>query len=63
VALTREQIKIYRAMSPGRKLELAAEFNRAARELKAAALRMRYPDWSEEQVRNRVRKIFLYAAS
>jgi len=60
--LTARQIEIYRSMPPGRKLELAAEFNRAARELKAAALRSQYPQWSDEQVRRKVRECFLYAA-
>ncbi len=62
MSLTPQQVEIYRRMPPGRKLELAAEFNRAARELKAAALRSQHPDWSDEQVRRKVRELFLYAA-
>lgn len=63
MSLTPQQVRIYRSMPPARKLELAAEFNRAARELKAAALRSQHPDWSDEQVRRKVRESFLYAAS
>jgi hypothetical protein len=58
-----EQKRIYRAMSPGRKLELAAQMQTSARELKAATLRSLHPDWSEETIRQRVKEAFLYAAS
>jgi hypothetical protein len=61
--MTPEQIRIYKAMSPAKKLELAAQFNAASRELKACALRTQHPDWSEERIRKRVRELFLYAAS
>jgi len=63
MSLTPQQVQIYRRMPPERKLELAAEFSRAARELKAAALRSQHPDWPDEQVRRKVREFFLYAAS
>ncbi len=59
----RVQKRIYRAMSPGRKLELAAELNRAARELKAATLRSLFPDLTEAQIKEKVREAFLYASS
>lgn len=58
-----QQKAIYRGMSMRRKLELAAEFNRAARELKAATLRTMHPEWSEEQIRRKVKEAFLYAPS
>jgi len=38
--MTPEQVKIYRAMSPRDKLALAAQFNVAARDLKASGLRL-----------------------
>jgi len=63
MALTPQQVEIYRKMPPGCKLELASEFNRAARELKAAARRSQHPGWSGEQIRRKVREFFLYAAS
>jgi len=58
-----EQIKIFKAMSPARKLELAAEFNRAARNLKSQSLKLQHPDWTTGQIAQKVREIFLYAPS
>lgn len=59
--MTSEQIHIFRAMSPARKLDLAARFHLEARQLKTAGLRMLHPDWSEEEIRRKVRELFLYA--
>jgi len=56
-----KQIEIYRAMTPQRRLEVAGEMYRAAWELKAAWLRSRHADWSEEKIQKEVREIFLYA--
>ena len=58
-----EQVRreIYRKMTPGRKLEITFAMNREARGFKAAWLRQCNPDWSEEQVQEKVREIFLYA--
>jgi len=58
-----EQIRIYRAMPPAKKLDLVAGIYWAARDLKAAGLRAQHPDWSEEQVRKKVRELFLYAVT
>jgi hypothetical protein len=58
-----EQIRIFRTMSPARKLELAAEFYLAARELKRQSLKAQHPDWTDERVQQEVRELFLYAAS
>lgn len=63
MSLTPEQVDIYRRMSPARKLEIAAEFQFAARELKAAVLRTQHPEWPEEKIRAKVREAFLYASS
>ena len=63
VCMTREQVRIYRAMTPARKLELATRFYFDARSLKAQAFRMQHPEWSEAEIERRVREIFLYAAS
>ena len=60
---TARQIEIYRRMSPARRLELGMGLNRAAREMKAAALRVQHPEWSEPQVLAAVREAFLYARS
>lgn len=61
--MTPEQIRIYKAMSPAEKLELIAKFNSAARELKAASLRMLHPEWPEKDVQEKVRELFLYASN
>jgi hypothetical protein len=58
-----EQVRIFRAMAPARKLELAAEFYFAARHLKSQAVKLQHPDWTDEQVQRKVREMFLYAAS
>jgi hypothetical protein len=56
-----EQIRAYRRMTPAEKLGVAFQLYRAARELKAAGLRMQHPDWSEEAVQVKVREVFLRA--
>ena len=56
-----EQKRIYRSMTPEQKLKVATDLYRSARELKAAGLRSQHPDWSESEVQEKVREIFLYA--
>ena len=56
-----EQKRIFESMTPEQKLRAAADLYYAARSLKAAALRQQRPDWNEEQIREKVREIFLYA--
>jgi NADPH-dependent 7-cyano-7-deazaguanine reductase QueF len=53
--------KIYQQMTPEQKLHQALLLYHSARELKAAALRTKHPDWTEDQVQTEVREIFLYA--
>ena len=60
--MTPEQVRIFKAMSPGRKLDLAAQFYFGARRLKARGLQAQHPDWPEAKVLARVRELFLYAA-
>ena len=48
-------------MTPGKKLSLLRDLQVTARKLKAAGLRMQNPDMTEEEIRKRVREIFLYA--
>ena len=43
-------------MSPGQKLALNASLWENAHLLKEAGLRMRHPDWSEEQIREAARE-------
>ena len=61
--MTAEQVKIFKAMSPGRKLALAGEFHYGARRLKAQSLRAQHPDWPDSRIKARVRELFLYAAN
>jgi hypothetical protein len=59
--LTREEIAIYRAMSPMQKLALVDRFYRDARALKRAALRTLRPQWTEEEIEQKLDEIFLNA--
>ena len=58
-----KQIEIYKAMTPQRKLDIALNIYRMARELKALRLRELHPDWNNEQIESAVREIFLNARS
>ncbi len=53
--------KIYQQMTPEQKLHQTLLLYHSAREFKAAALRTKHPDWTEDQVQAEVREIFLYA--
>lgn len=55
------QVEAFRRMTPAQKLALAARLRREAWDLKAAALRQRHPDWTEEQIQQKVRDVFLHA--
>jgi hypothetical protein len=52
--------QIVQAMSPAQKLRAAERLYHSARQLKAAALRAEHLDWTDEAIRQAVRKIFLY---
>lgn len=52
----------YRAMTPSERLQEAIRMYWDARELRAAYLRQRHPDWSEEAVQAAVREAFMYAS-
>jgi hypothetical protein len=56
------QNRLFRAMSPGRKLELVDELLALARELKTSSLRRLHPDLSEDQLRGRVTALFANVA-
>ncbi len=55
--------EIFRKMSPQKKLELAFELYDTAKELKAMGLRHKHPNWTEQQIQDKVREIFPYARS
>jgi hypothetical protein len=58
-----EQKRVYQSMTPEQKLMIAANLYQHARALKAAGLREQHPDWSEKQVQEKVKEIFLYATT
>jgi hypothetical protein len=58
-----EQFEILRRMTPERRLALAESLYWMARKLKATGVRAHHPDWSEEQVKREVTRIFLNARS
>jgi hypothetical protein len=57
--LTPEYIAILRRLTGAEKLRAAAGLYWFARRLKAAAIRQQHPDWTEDQVQDRVKEIFL----
>jgi DNA-binding transcriptional regulator WhiA len=58
-----EQKRIYQSMTPEQRLRVAFDLYHSARQLKAASLRVQHPDWSENQIQEMVKEIFLYAAT
>lgn len=58
-----KQIEAYRKMTPEQKFEILAKLRATAWELKAAGIRAGHPDWTETQVQEKVREIFLYATT
>jgi hypothetical protein len=56
-----EQIRRFAAMTPDERWAVAQSLYRTAREVKRAGVRAEHPDWSEEQVREEVRRQFLRA--
>jgi hypothetical protein len=58
-----EQKLIYKSMSPDRKFAIAMELYWTARRAREGWLRSLHPHWTEEQIRRRVRDIFLHAGN
>jgi len=56
-----EQKRIYQSMTPEQKLRTALKLSHSARELKATGLRAQHPEWSENEINEKVKEIFLYA--
>jgi hypothetical protein len=55
----RVQREVYRRMSPARRLQLIFEMNEHLRELLAAGVRHRHPDYTESQVKHAVIRLWL----
>jgi hypothetical protein len=53
------QIDIYRRMPPSRRLELALQLSDSLRSVVASGVRRRHPEYSEEQVRLAVTRLWL----
>jgi len=52
-----------RALSGEQKLRTSFALYWEARKVKSARLREQYPDWSDEQIEQRVKEIFMYAVT
>lgn len=55
----RAQDEILRSMSPARRLEVARELYETAWQIKAAGLRRQHPDWPEELLLAKLRRVFV----
>jgi hypothetical protein len=56
-----KQKLIFKSMTPEEKLKVGLRLIYSSRELKAAGLRVSHPNWTEEEIRKKVREIFLHA--
>jgi hypothetical protein len=56
-----KQIEILRAMPGERRLRLAEQLYWSARKMKLAGLRAQHADWTEEQLKAELRRIFTHA--
>jgi hypothetical protein len=61
--LTPEYVAALRRLSGRQKVKAGFDLYWAARALKTAALRKRHPDWTDAQIEDRVKEIFLHAGS
>lgn len=57
--LCRLQDELIRKMEPSRRLQIAHELWQTAWELKQSGLRAQYPEWTEEQIRAKARRVFI----
>lgn len=57
------QNQIFSKMSFSEKWKAALQLREVAWAMKAAGVRSFHPDWSEQQVQEAVKKIFLYATT
>jgi hypothetical protein len=57
------QIAGFKRMTPAQKLQMVADLYATGIRLKAAGLRMRHPDWTQEQAEFEARRSLLYAGT
>jgi hypothetical protein len=60
---TPEYVAALRRMTGEQKLRAAFALYWSARNIKAAARRDQHPDWTDEQIQQRVKEIFLHAVT
>ena len=53
------RVKIYRSMTPERRLEIVCSLNQTMRELALSDIREKHPIWTPEQVRRELRRRLL----
>ena len=58
-----EYLAALRALTGAQKLRAAFGLYWTARKIKAARLRQQHPDWTDEQVQQRVKEIFMHAVT
>ena len=58
--LSPEYLATLRRMTGAQKLRTAFQLYWGARKVKAARLRQQHPEWSEDQVQQRVKEIFMH---
>jgi hypothetical protein len=46
-------------MTPARRLQIAREMYETAWQIKEAGLRRQYPDWTDEAIRAKCRRVFV----
>lgn len=56
-----EYLRALRKLTPSERWETARRLYWHAREIRAEVLRLKYPDWNEEEVQDEVRRLFMYA--
>jgi hypothetical protein len=54
------QLAVYRAMTPAQRWAEAVRLTDSMRELKRAYLSARHPAWTEDEVRQAVKRAFMY---
>lgn len=57
------QKQIFQAMKPEDRLKAASDLYACARKMKEAGLRFQHPEWSDEEIEQKMREIFLYATT
>ncbi|NLG17983.1 MAG: hypothetical protein GX556_11690 [Fibrobacter sp.] len=58
-----DDLSRFASMTPAQKWETAKSLRDLAWKLKLTAVRHEHPDWSEEEIENKVKEIFLYAST